>query len=241
MASIGTGLAINTATSGDRTTAAGMRKVLASLFAQSAPGVVNSGILDVYGSTPLLVQTNGGSMTYTVKAGFAVINRTNQGVYWLGTLSDQTVTVAAGDPSNPRIDRIYIYQPDPELSDTGVARIDAVQGTPGASPALPSLPTGAFELGRKLVPTGAANTATGTALTNLATKTGLAADWNFIQNLPASFTPASHTLDSHSGLLSLTKGGTGASTRDGARAALGIFVTNTAMTGANAVGDIRFY
>lgn len=65
------------------------------------------------------------------------------------------------------------------------------------------------------------------------------ADWNvtdinsdaFIKNKPTSMTPTAHTLDSHTGTLSINKGGTGATTASAALAALGgepIFSKNTA-------------
>lgn len=67
---------------------------------------------------------------------------------------------------------------------------------------------------------------------NLATKaveiwngvawSSVAVDWAAILNTPATFPPAAHTLDSHSGTLSVAKGGTGASSAADARTALGV-------------------
>lgn len=107
--------------------------------------------------------------------------------------------------------------------------------------------------------------------------------WSAIAGKPTTFPPSSHTLDDHSGTLSVGKGGTGATdaaaartalgvpstdastltsgelasarlptvpvskggtggtTRDAARAGLGLFVQSAPMTGANAVGDLRFW
>lgn len=168
-----TGAFINTAVSGDRTTASGLRRVFAALLAQSAAGVPTPGILALAGLTPLDIVTSASVMTYNVLAGFAVTSRTNQGAYIVGSLSESLVDVAVGDASNPRIDRIYIVQPDPELAEAGVARIEVVQGTPGANPSLPAIPAGALELGRKLVPAGASNTNAGTPISNKAALTGL--------------------------------------------------------------------
>lgn len=194
MVSIETGLAINTATAVDRTTAGGMRRVLASLFAQSAVGQPTPGIIAINGLTPLDVTTDGTDMTYHVAAGYAVTSRTGQGAYIVGDVDAVDITgVSVGDGSNPRIDRIYIVQPDPELTETGVARIDVVEGTPGASPALPALPTGALELARKLVPSGASNTDTGTALTDKATTTSLNVTWDGLIGKPTTFAPSTHT------------------------------------------------
>lgn len=192
MTAIKTGLAINTATSGDRTTAQGMRIVLSSLFKSSAPGVITSGIIYSPGN-PLLVTTDVATLTYHVAAGFAAMYRSGQGVYWAGSNASVDVTTTAGDATNPRYDRIYIWQPDPELADSGTAQISVVNGTPGSNPTLPSIPTGALELARKLVPAGASNTAAGTALTNYAAYTTLGVDYTQLLNLPSTFAPSAHT------------------------------------------------
>lgn len=171
MVTIPTGLAINASDPTARTTASGFRQVLATIFKQNAVGSPTVGIIPAPGN-PLLVTTRS-DMTYDVAAGFAVTTRSGQGAYLVGTPTAVNVTTTAGDASNPRYDRLYIVQPDPELSETGFARIDVAIGTPAATPSLPSLPTGALELARKLVPAGATNTNSGTALTNYATKTTL--------------------------------------------------------------------
>lgn len=174
MVTIPTGLAINVADVTQRTTASGFRAVLASLFKQSAPGVPVVGVIPgPSGTTPLLVTTRTTDMTYDVSAGFAVTSRAGQGAYVVGTVSNVNLPTTGGDATNPRYDRIYIVQPDPELSETGQARIDVAQGTPSANPGLPSIPTGALELARKLVPAGAATTSAGSALSNYAVKTAL--------------------------------------------------------------------
>lgn len=174
MVTIPTGLAINVADASQRTTASGFRAVLGSLFKQSSPGVPVAGVIPgPSGTNPLLVTTRTTDMSYDVAAGYAVTTRTGQGAYLVGTLTGQNIVTAGGDAANPRYDRIYIVQPDPELSESGQARIDVVQGTPSANPSLPAIPTGALELARKLVPAGAATTSAGSALSNYATKTAL--------------------------------------------------------------------
>jgi len=238
MTEIPTGLAINTATAADRTTASGFRQVMAALLRQSVAGVPVSGVVYAPGS-PLDVTLDAG-MNYNVAAGFAVMTRTGQGAYLAGTVDDVVVSTSAADGSNPRYDRIYIVQPDPELSDSGHARIDVVEGTPAGSPSLPALPAGALELGRVLLPAGAAGTDEAASVTNKATVVGLNTHWSMLQGVPTTFAPASHTLDSHTGTLALAKGGTGQTTKAAARAALGVnVITDGASTpGGLAVGDL---
>jgi hypothetical protein len=132
-------------------------------------------------------------MSYTVKAGYAVCTRAGQGAYLLGTLVDVVVPTSAADATNDRYDVLYIFQPDPELADTGVARIDVAVGTPSASPATPAVPTGSLVLGRKLVVHGSSNTSTGTAIDQLPSLTGLNVTWDALGGKPASFPPSAHS------------------------------------------------
>ncbi len=165
------GLAINSSVAGERTTAQGFRLALAGLLVQSAPGVPVGGRLSAPSNAdgePLEVRGDPAAMKYYVNAGVVVIPRAGQGGYLVANPVKATITTATADGSNPRIDRIYIAQPDPELSDAGVARVGVVNGTPAASPSLPALPAGAYELARKVVAAGATNTDSGAAFTNVA-------------------------------------------------------------------------
>lgn len=167
---IPTGLAIDSDTPAERTTPRGMRLALAGLLAQASPGVPVGGRLRAPsdgGGEPLQVAGTG-AMQYTVNAGVVAIPRTGQGVYLVANPTEATIDTDPADGANPRIDRIYIAQPDPELTDDGVARVGVVVGTPGASPALPDLPDGAYELARKVIAAGATTTAAGAAFTNVA-------------------------------------------------------------------------
>ena len=196
--SIPTGLSINSAVAADRTSAQGMRRVLALLFKQSAPMVPTAGRLGV----DHLVVSARGDMKYDISAGGAATTRTSQGVYLVGNVSAVTIDTDAASGTNPRIDRIYIVQPDPELSETGVARIGVVCGVPAASPTLPALPAGALELRRKLIGPTATATNQGAAFTDQAPVTGL----------------------SLGGVLGIADGGTGATTASAALEALGAYV-----------------
>jgi hypothetical protein len=237
MVSIPTGLAINTPVAGDRTTASGFRKVLGALFKQSAPGVPLAGILPAQsGATPLLVTSDPSTMVYHVSAGFALTTRTSQGAYLVGTLTDVNVPTIPADAVYGRYDVLYIFQPDPELADTGVARIDVVNGAATNSPVEPAVPTGALKLGRKLVPAGASNTSVGTAIDGLAGMTGLNVDWSNIVNKPSTFPPAAHSgALVTSGIIpaGVTLAGDLTGTIDGKN----FTVSQTQPTGAN-VGDL---
>lgn len=173
MVTIPTGLAINTSVSGDRTIPSAFRKIMASLFKQDLPGHPIVGIIPAP-NNPLLVIQSASAMSYTINAGFAVTARDGQGAYIVG-FDGTAITLAttAASATYPRYDVIYIVQPDPELTESGVARVDVVHGTASASPAKPAIPTGAMELAYKIIPAGATNTSTGTAITNSATQVSL--------------------------------------------------------------------
>lgn len=156
-----------------RTSARAFRRAIAGLLRQSAPGTPVAGILP--GPEPDSGRVTGHAtlMRYRVQPGVFVIARGDEGAYVLATVDEVELTTSPADSLNPRWDRIFVHQPDPELSDAGQARIDVAVGTPGSIPALPSLPAGSLELARKLVAAGATNTTTGAAFTNLAPITGV--------------------------------------------------------------------
>lgn len=96
------------------------------------------------------------SLSLTVEAGHCVITRAGQGPYLCYVQTQSTLTLAAADPTNPRIDRIVAQVYDSALSDTlpttpvlaapGGLVIRAVTGTPAGSPSAPATPTGAISL-----------------------------------------------------------------------------------------------
>lgn len=111
------------------------------------------------------------SLSLTVEAGHMIITRSGQGPFlgYLGTQS--TLTLAAADPTNPRIDRIVAQIYDTTIGDSlaglspapsspGCVVIRAVTGTPAGSPSAPALTTGQISLANIAV---AANS---TAITN---------------------------------------------------------------------------
>lgn len=211
---IETGLSINSPVNADKTTARGMRRALGAMLRQSSPGQPRFGVL---GAGALAV-TGRADMKYGVGAGYAVCGRTGQGAYIVGIPSAIVVDTDPADSANPRIDRIYIVQPDPELSDSGKARVGVAVGTPAGSPALPALPAGALELARKQIGANASSTNAGAAFTNVAQATGALIDGSTLGQV----------------LMYVAS-------KQAAREALGIYVRSAALNSSNDVNDIRFW
>lgn len=206
MPTVPAGLVVPLNDDGNGTPAIGFRRALALLFQQSSPGVAAPGRL---GSNHFQVTGHATLMRYVVSPGGIVLVRsTAGGAYVVGIPDAVEVPTAAADGVNPRIDRIYCKQPDPALDGSAVGVdfiIDVVSGLPASTPEAPALPSGAFELARKVIAPGATNTAAGAAFTDVAAVTGL--------NL---------------GVVPISAGGTGANTVEGARNALGFFIQPTA-------------
>ena len=215
---ISAGLVLDRNALGNGTTATGFRRAIATLFRQSTPGVATPGRL----GDDHFVVTGKANMSYDVSGGGGVLVRSAaQGAYLVG--SHQTVNVTTDPTSgmNPRIDRIYLYQPDPGLDGSGTlpaAIIGVAVGIASPSPALPAIPPGALELRRKLISANAANTTDGAAFTDQAPVTGL----NIGGNVPISL------------------GGTGASTVIQALNNLGIFPQST-QPPVSAAGQVRVW
>ncbi|MGW9345582.1 hypothetical protein ACWGR3_28935 [Streptomyces albidoflavus] len=231
MATVTTGLVIDLNDSDEGTTSVGFRRALAVLFKQSSPGVATPGRL---GADHFVVSGAPSSMEYTVSAGGLVLVRSSSnGAYLVGMPTAVTFDTDPSDGVNPRIDRIYAKQPDPPLDGSAVDTefiIDVVCGAPAASPLLPALPAGAFELARKVIAAGAANTQAGAGFTDIAAVTGLnlgVIDAAQIPDLPASKIT--------SGQLPISRGGTGASSKATARTNFG-FLSGTAAPGSG-LGD----
>lgn len=110
------------------------------------------------------LEVSGGSdMRYTVSAGCAVVSRSDSDgfaeAYWEG---GTTGSVSSGDPSNPRIDVIWIKANDKQQGDPdNLVHIGVTSGTASASPVAPDVPAGCTEIARVTVPAGASSTSTG--------------------------------------------------------------------------------
>lgn len=168
------GLAIDLNDEDEGTTSIGFRRALAVLFRQTSPGVAAPGRL---GADHLSVAGAADAMQYTVTGGGIVLVRSAaNGAYLVGVPSTVTVPTDPSDGVNPRIDRIYAKQPDPLVDGSAVDTqfiIGVVCGAPAASPTVPDLPLGAYELARKQIAAGATNTQAGAGFTNVAPTTGL--------------------------------------------------------------------
>jgi len=172
MVTIQTGLAINSDVEAERTPPNSFRHILATLLQQTAAGEPVVGILPAP-SPGLAVTPSLTAMEYHVSAGYAVTTRPGKGAYIVGTPDDVVVPTDPAHSTLPRIDRIYIVQPDPELAEAGLPRIDVVKGIPASNPTVPDLPAGALEIRRKTIAAGATNTSMGAAFTHPAPTTGL--------------------------------------------------------------------
>lgn len=117
----------------------------------------------------LVTQNSSPNLNLLVYTGACVIPRTGQGPYVCYNTTVKTVTVNAGDATNPRRDLIVARVYDAGIGDaqTGFA-IEVVTGTPAASPSDPAVPTGAIPLTRVSV-TVNATSITNANLTDLRT------------------------------------------------------------------------
>jgi hypothetical protein len=107
------------------------------------------------GGTGLNVQLAGA--TITVKAGVGIVDpglSSPQGPYWVALPADETHTLAAADPTNPRKDLVVarVYDHDEDGSGLRTARSEYTAGVPAPSPGLPAQPAGSIRLASIDVP-----------------------------------------------------------------------------------------
>ena len=130
------------------------RRILGAQFS-------NCGIIDG------LNVTGRSDLRYNVSAGVAVCSRgDSDGKTIAYHEGGQTPAVSAGDPSNPRIDIIWITvhnQIEYKDSDNYVT-LGVTQGTPSANPAEPKIPSGCTMLRKMRMPAGATTTASATQM-----------------------------------------------------------------------------
>ena len=143
MSTVALGIAPNTSNIG--VTPLVHRRILGAQFA-------NCGIIDG------LNVTGRNDLRYNVGAGVAVCSRgDSDGKTIAYHEGGQTPAVSAGDPSNPRIDIVWICahnQLEYKDSDNYVT-LGVTQGTPSANPAEPTIPAGCTMLRKMRMPAGA--------------------------------------------------------------------------------------
>jgi microcystin-dependent protein len=144
-----------------------------SAMTGNTSGVLNAGDLLV---------TTAGAMFLNVAAGSAFVagtERVGQGSYFVTAPSANQLTVAGANPTNPRIDVVVARVYDPAY---GVAvppprwALEIVQGTPAASPLVPTLPSNSLALAQVRVNAGV-TTITGANITDVRTVTVGALGW----------------------------------------------------------------
>ena len=90
------------------------------------------------------------AMSVDVAAGRAWIQgdeATYQGAYFVENRGSTTLSIAASDPTNPRIDRIVAEVDDSDYSGaTDAWALKVIQGTPAGSPSAPATPDNAISL-----------------------------------------------------------------------------------------------
>lgn len=142
------------------------------------------------------IVTGTANMSYNV-APFTAVSSRGPGLGAVFFANDGVVNVAttAAPGSNSRIDVVYVWQREFALDGGSTAPvIGVVQGTPAASPTVPSLSAfpGALELARITVPAGVTATNSGTTITQTAPFTSAAGAPFPVRNvaaLPASSVP----------------------------------------------------
>lgn len=124
----------------------------------------NAGIVDG------LTVSGRSDLTYAVSEGLAVCSRSGSDGFTEAYVEGGTTpAVTAGDPSNPRIDSVYVVARDLSQGDAdNRVAVGVKQGTPSASPVAPVVSTvpGALRLLDWWMPAGAASTGAGHAYSN---------------------------------------------------------------------------
>lgn len=119
-------------------------------------------IASKWGSTGIVagLSVTGSGLAYNVAAGMAICSKgASDGMseaWWAG---GSTADVAANSSSNPRIDAVWITSHDATQGDAdNLVAVGVTQGTPAASPTVPTIPTYATLVAAMLMPAGATST-----------------------------------------------------------------------------------
>jgi hypothetical protein len=117
-------------------------------------GVIGGNGLAVSAGTGMTVNVSPGSFAVPHSAALTA------GGYMSTLASSGTLTVAAADPSNPRLDAVVAYVSDVGTS-ASFGAIAIITGTAAASPLLPAVPLNSTILASVLVPAGATSIVSG--------------------------------------------------------------------------------
>jgi hypothetical protein len=124
--------------------------------AYTAAATVNGGVIPGTGEFTV---TAGSGMAVNVAAGNALIPSgagAIQGGYLATLATSASLSIATADPTNPRIDLVYVQAED--LGGSGsYGQVAVATGTPAPSPSVPSTPSGALPLYTVTVPAGASS------------------------------------------------------------------------------------
>lgn len=114
--------------------------------------------------------TGGTGLSYSVAPGVAVCSRAeSDGKVELYFEGGSAGPVSAGDPSNPRIDCVWVKANDAQQGDAdNRVHVGVTQGAASPSPSAPELPAGATLLASMRMPAGAQSTASATPASNTA-------------------------------------------------------------------------
>ena len=108
-----------------------------------------------------------GGMTVGVNAGYCCVPNSSsplQGGYIFGLMQSQTLTIAAADPQNPRIDLVVANVADLG-SNASAAYVQVITGTAAATPSAPAVPANSITLASVSV-AGASTSVTASAITD---------------------------------------------------------------------------
>lgn len=122
-------------------------------------------------STPpldlMVIATSPASMGVQVYLGSGSVTRSGQGPYVFYSNTTGTLTLAAANATNPRIDLVYVQIQDAVLGDAATqAVLGVVTGTAAPSPTVPALPANSIPLAQIAVAANA-TTITATNITDM--------------------------------------------------------------------------
>lgn len=189
---------------------AGDRVYTSDAWAQVVAALMGTGVVKGFGNALNVHESSPAAMSVRVNTGVAFL----LGYFFETYTSQETLTIAAADPTNPRIDRVIIRR---SLANRE-ATLVVLTGTPGAVPVAPALTTntsGTYEvtLARVAVAAGATSIVDANitdertycqaydVIAALSTTTGHAHDgadsktiaYSALTSVPTSFAPATHT------------------------------------------------